>query len=44
MHVENIKEPEGEIQGFRPRPRPATWTVAVNVRPVGRRRSVCVFL
>lgn len=31
--VLNIKEPAGETQTLEPRPRPATWTVAVKVRP-----------
>jgi hypothetical protein len=31
--VENINEPAGEIQTLEPRPRPATWTVAVAVNP-----------
>lgn len=42
--VEKIKEPAGEIQTFEPRPRPATWTVAVAVNPWGSRPSSCVFL
>jgi len=41
---ENIREPAGETHTFVPRPRPATWTVAEAVKPVGRRRRICVFL
>ena len=44
MQVENIREPAGDTQTFDPRPRPATWTVAVAVKPEGRRRSIWVFL
>lgn len=42
--MENINDPAGETQMFVPRPRPATWTVAVAVKPVGRRLSIAVFL
>ena len=44
MQVENIRDPAGDTQTFEPRPRPATWTVAEAVKPVGRWRSSCVFL
>jgi hypothetical protein len=36
--VLNIREPAGETQTLEPRPRPATWDVAVKVKPWGRRR------
>lgn len=42
--VEKMRQPAGDIQTLLPRPRPATWTVAVAVKPVGRRRSNWVFL
>lgn len=42
--VENINEPAGETHTLEPLPRPATWIVAVAVKPVGRRRSSWVFL
>lgn len=42
--VEKIRQPAGDTQTLSPRPRPATWTVAVAVKPVGRRRSIWVFL
>jgi len=44
MQVENIIDPAGETQTLEPRPRPATWTVAEAVKPVGRWRSSLVFL
>lgn len=43
-HVESIRDPAGDIQTFDPRPRPATWTVAVAVKPFGRRERSLVFL
>lgn len=42
--VENIRQPAGDTQTLSPRPRPATWTVAVAVKPAGRRRNIWVFL
>lgn len=42
--MENIREPAGETQTLVPRPRPATWTLAEAVKPLGRRRSSWVFL
>ena len=42
--VEKIRQPAGDTQTLSPRPRPATWIVAVAVKPVGRRRSIWVFL
>lgn len=42
--VENMSDPAGETHTLEPRPRPATWTVAVAVKPAGRRRSISVFL
>ena len=42
--MENINDPAGETQKFVPRPRPATCTVAVAVKPVGRRLRTAVFL
>lgn len=42
--VEKISEPAGEIQTLDPRPRPATWTVAVAVNPCGSSRRSFVFL
>ena len=39
-----MSDPAGETHTFEPRPRPATWTVAVAVKPAGRRRSISVFL
>lgn len=44
MQVENISCPAGETHTFDPRPRPATWTVAVAVNPLGNLRSSWVFL
>lgn len=41
---ERISEPAGETQMFDPRPRPASWVVAVNVKPAGRRVRRLVFL
>lgn len=43
-HTERIRQPAGETQTFEPRPRPATWVVAVNVKPVGRLERSFVFL
>lgn len=42
--VEKMRQPAGDTQTLLPRPRPATWTVVVAVKPVGRRRSNWVFL
>lgn len=42
--VEKISAPAGEIQTLEPRPRPATWTVAVAVNPFGKRWSNFMFL
>jgi hypothetical protein len=42
--VDNMRAPAGETHMLDPRPRPATWTVAVAVKPVGNLRSNCVFL
>ena len=42
--VLNISEPGGETQTFEPRPRPATWVVAVAVKPLGRLLSRVGFL
>jgi hypothetical protein len=44
MQVEKIKEPAGDIQTLDPRPRPATCTVAVAVKPLGRCERSLVFL
>lgn len=33
--MEKIKDPAGETQTLEPRPRPATWVVAVTVKPSG---------
>jgi hypothetical protein len=38
-----MREPGGETQILEPRPRPASWVVAVKVVPVGRRRRRRVF-
>jgi len=35
MQTEKIRQPAGETQTLDPRPRPATWVVAVSVNPVG---------
>ncbi len=42
--VENMSDPAGETHTLEPRPRPATWMVAVAVKPAGRRRRISVFL
>ena len=42
--VENKSDPAGETHILEPRPRPATCTVAVAVKPAGRRRKISVFL
>ena len=39
-----MSDPAGETHTLEPRPRPATWTVAVAVKPAGSRRSISVFL
>jgi hypothetical protein len=44
MQVEKIREPAGDIQTLDPRPRPATCTVAIAVKPLGRSESNLVFL
>ncbi len=44
MHTENTNDPAGDTQTFEPRPRPANWVVAVNVKPVGRFESSFAFL
>lgn len=44
MQTENTRDPAGDTQTLEPRPRPATWVVAVNVKPVGRFESSFVFL
>jgi hypothetical protein len=36
MHIDHSNDPAGETQTFDPRPRPATWVVAVNVNPLGK--------
>ncbi len=36
MVVDQIRQPGGETQTFEPRPRPATWVVAVMVKPGGK--------
>jgi hypothetical protein len=43
-HTENTKDPAGETQTLEPRPRPATWVVAVAVKPAGRFESNFAFL
>jgi len=35
IHVEKSRHPAGETHTFAPLPRPATWVVAVNVKPFG---------
>lgn len=42
--VENISAPAGDTQTFDPRPRPATWVVALAVKPLGSLRSSLGFL
>ena len=44
MHTEKTREPAGETQTLDPRPRPATWVVAVNVKPGGSLDRSLVFL
>jgi hypothetical protein len=44
MHTEKTKDPAGDTHTLEPRPLPATWVVAVNVKPVGRFVSNFVFL
>lgn len=34
--VDMMRDPGGATQTLAPRPRPATWVVAANVKPVGR--------
>lgn len=36
MVYEKMRQPGGETQTFDPRPRPATWVVAVTVKPGGK--------
>jgi hypothetical protein len=43
-HVDKIRDPAGDTQTLDPRPRPATWTVAVAVKPFGSRERSLVFL
>ena len=42
--VEKMRDPAGDTHTLEPRPRPATWIVAVAVKPWGSRRSSWVFL
>lgn len=44
MTVEKISDPAGDTHTLDPRPRPATWIVALAVKPWGSRRSIWVFL
>lgn len=44
MTTENMRDPGGAIQTFEPRPRPATWVVAVRVKPVGSLETSLGFL
>lgn len=44
MTVEKMSDPAGDTHTLLPRPRPATWMVAVAVKPWGSRRSSWVFL
>lgn len=42
--VEKMRDPAGDTHTLEPRPRPATWVVAVAVKPWGSRRRSWVFL
>ena len=44
MQVENTSAPIGDTQTLDPRPRPATWSVATAVKPLGRRCRSSKFL
>lgn len=44
IQTENTRDPAGETQTLEPRPRPATWVVAVSVKPSGRLVKSFIFL
>ena len=44
MHTERFNDPAGDTHTLEPRPRAASWVVAVNVKPVGRFESSFAFL